>query len=96
MFWVSCGGKARESRKTAQKSQLCFARAKRLAERSLKQATAVEPVVIVEQSGDALTTSEDRLGVAHFGRTKLVEAEIRRQMRLLVSRKERLPAYDLR
>ncbi len=72
-----------------------FAAAVHLVERTLEQAPPVEPVVVVAEAVDAVAARERGLRGARLGDAQVVEAEIRRQVRLVVPGEERSCAHDV-
>src|SRR5262249_22537129 len=64
-------------------------------ERPLQQAPAAERVVVVTKAVDAVLARERRLLLAPLGHAKIVVAEFRRHVRLVVPWKERTCARDV-
>ena len=77
------------------KGQLRGAGAKHLIEGPIQQAPPVEPIVVVAESRDAVRLGQFRLRLPSFGNAQVIEPEIRRQMRLIMSLEEWLRPDDI-
>jgi hypothetical protein len=64
-------------------------------QRTLEELPATEPVVVVAEAVDAILSGESGLRFAHLWDAQVVEAEISRQMGLVMSAIEGLGAYDV-
>ena len=64
-------------------------------EGAFQKSLALKPVVVVAESMDAVFTSEVGLCLSRFGRPQVVEAEIGRQLGLIVTMKEGLGFADV-
>ena len=60
-----------------------------LLDRALQQPVAVEPVVVVAEAADAVLPRQRRLRGARLGQAQVVEAELARQVRLVMALVER-------
>ena len=60
-----------------------------LVDGALQQPPALEPVVVVAEGVDAVLAGQRRLGRAGLGEAQIVEAQVRRQLGLLVAREAR-------
>ena len=64
-------------------------------ERPIEKPPAVEPVVVIHESGHAVASSQIRLCFSHFGNSQVVIAKFPRNVRLIVTGKERSGLRDV-
>src|SRR5713101_3202422 len=80
---------------TETERKLRTARLEDLVKGAIQEAPTIEPVVIVAEARDPMGPGQVRLGLPCLRDAQIVEAEIRRQMRLVVSLEERLGLDDV-
>src|SRR4030095_9489479 len=65
-------------------------------EGTIQNASAREPIVVIAKPIDAILPGQGDLFVTYFAQSKVVEPQVRRQMRLVVALKQRLCLRDIR
>ena len=67
-----------------------LSRGEHLVEGPVEEALPVEPVVVVAEAVDARITRKLRLPLSRFRKPQVIEAEVRRDVWLIVAREQRL------
>ena len=97
-IWLSSPSQRRDQVSLAQhrqKGKSGLPGGQHLVEGALQQPLPLEPVVVVAEAVDAVLPGEVGLGLARLGQAQVVEAEVRRQLRLVVAPEQRLGLGDV-